>query len=550
MSEPTAADRRIAALDAAETLDEHLSAVAAAVWHNAHAGADPPPAMVPTEADLVKWLPPWEIFAPSKINAVVPAADMARLLSSRGFEVTGEWHYVQFRLLGDPRLGEPRPMEAELGVSGQVSGPVSTGTGAPTSGISALMVPAEALCATWKALKPRPRRHPLAALVEAWQARPVQVEWDTRQHVNLPAPLPATKYTLPDAAPADDNAHLPFDWDSLATPPPTEPRFEVGYLPTLAPSASVIPVALLDLFGPVASRGQGGPVIVPARIGWEVLVALNDQARAGAAALTIALEDLHKMIYPQTDGWRASTGAALLRGLFNLDASRLRWRSGERGKLYPLVEVWDLPTVPDRAETVTFLSHVPPGGQQGPQIDRFLLRRLAAKSYREHRAMLAAYVLFDRYGTAKGRLIDPTIPVVNRDPAGYVLDARGNVVTEPRGKHRGRASKRATHPLAVQTGKRERNPEAARYPWIEGDDLILLTAGYVADTAAGRRDQRRRTMETVESLAAAGALRFETKHRDTRGGRELVALRLLPTDEHLAAHRSRWAARRHNRRDG
>ena len=98
-----------------------------------------------------------------------------------------------------------------------------------------------------------------------------------------------------------------------------------------------------------------------------------------------------------------------------------------------------------------------------------------------------------------GRLIAPTLPVAN----GYVLDARGRIVTE-----RGKPTRRATHNRAVQTGAREPNPEAtdARFPWLEGNDLILCTSPTVTDTAARRRDQRRETLRTAEALRAAGLL--------------------------------------------
>ena len=384
-------------------------------------------------------------------------------------------------------------------------------------------------------------------LADGWRHRPRNRDWDNRQIVNVPQPWTDTKARRPDDD--DAQAHLPFDF-ALPPLPVDEPRFVVGYLPTLEPADTRLPTALMDLFGKVASPGYGGPVPLLARIGWEVLVALSDEDRgAGPALLNIMLADLHQMVYPQTKGWRATTGRRLVNSIRDLDKRRLRWRGDARGGTYPMVEVYRLPSVVAKDEAVTFLSHIPPGGNQGPQVDKLLLRKLAAKSWRLHRVMLAAYMLIDQYGTVKGRLIDPTLPVVRREKGtGYVLDAKGRLVTETKGRHKGQVTRRATHPLAVQTGERERNPEADRYPWLEGDDLILLANGRVADTPEARRNQRRRTIEAVRELAAAGDLDYQKQHHKVRGGAELEAIQLLPSPAHLAAHRARWAARRHDRR--
>lgn len=301
----------------------------------------------------------------------------------------------------------------------------------------------------WRGADPR-TRHPLAPLVDAWQRlAPVPAEWDARQWRNVPAPVVGTRHV----------------WDSHpAAPPADQPRFEVAYLPTLDPDAdSRLPLAMLDLFTAAASRGSGGPVPVPARIGWEVVLALDSAARIGGPArLDCTLADLHRRVYPATPRWQKRHGPAMVRGLFNLDAARVRWRGDATGGLYPLVEVYRLPTQPLPAERAVFLSHLSPGSQQGPQADSELLRRLAVASARQHRMMLSAYCLWDRYGTVNGRLIAPTRPqVVRRDGAVYVVDAAGKVVTD-----RGAPTRRATHRRAVQTGAREANPEADRYPWL------------------------------------------------------------------------------------
>ena len=61
------------------------------------------------------------------------------------------------------------------------------------------------------------------------------------------------------------------------------------------------------------------------------------------------------------------------------------------------------------------------------------------------------------------------------------------------------------------------------------------------------RAQRHRTIETLTALRDDGLLDFEERYRHVRGGRELEAVRLLPSAAHAEAHAARWAARKHNR---
>lgn len=393
--------------------------------------------------------------------------------------------------------------------------------------------------------EPRPK-HAASIVFDGWRRSPVSTTWDNRQHANLPGPLVTTRHVVPDRDLCSGQAHLPFDYDTLTDAvPDDQPRFEVGYLPTLEPEPSLLPLALLNVFSATASRGRHGPVPVAARIGWEVLIAIGGEDRErmeGPAILSCTLGDLHRPVYPATpERWHKKNGPALLRGLYNLDRARLRWRGDAKGGLYPLVEVYRLPNSAHPDEPLIFLSHLPPSSRQGPQVDRVVLRALAARSAREHRMMLVAYCLFDRYGTINGRLISPSLPVVRRNPAGYVLGTGGKVQTEKNGV----PTRRATHRHAVQTGSRERNPETERYPWLEGRDLILTGYPVVGATPAARRDQKRRIMAAATALRKVGHLDFEAKYRTVRGGRELVGLRLLPSMGHVAAHSARWAARKH-----
>ena len=58
------------------------------------------------------------------------------------------------------------------------------------------------------------------------------------------------------------------------------------------------------------------------------MLAAPSGSETGAEAACTALADLHNMVYPNTARWRKANGPALLRGLVNLDAARVRWRGG------------------------------------------------------------------------------------------------------------------------------------------------------------------------------------------------------------------------------
>ena len=526
--------------------DGILRELARATYAKAHAGAECPPDFIPR----------WEVIdsAPTlaalKRPALIPwlsecpqeDRDAADALLAEVFAVRAIWtHYSEPRTLQTVHaliFGDVEPKEGISAVALMTSG----GEVQPAS--DATM---EAVHAAWAAKAVRPR-HPLAPIVAAWQHHtPVSSDWDTRQHANLPGPLTRTRHVVAarDLADEDSKARLPFDWDAYATPaPPDAPRFEVGYLPTLEPGPSVLPLALLDTFTGGAGRGRGGPVPVPERLLWETILAVPPANRAHAAELRATLGALARKVWPASRWDESKHGPALLRALDYLDTRAIRWRAdGQDHDGVRVFTVWRLPQETAFDTEVTLIASLPPvGSHQGPQVDRLALRTLAARSARQHRAMACAACLWDAYATIKGRMVAPTLPVVERNPAGYVLDTRGRVVSE-----HGAPTRRATHRNAVQTGAREPNPEADRYPWLDDRDLLLLCHLEIASTPAGIREQRHRTIKTLTALRDNGLLYFEARYRSVRGGRELEAVRLLPSVAHVEAHAARWAARKHNR---
>ena len=419
---------------------------------------------------------------------------------------------------------------------------------------------------------------PLFALIDAWL---VPVVADERRNPNIPGPLAWTLNVI--RRRGDDQPHLPFDDAEMVQVPPADAaRFEVaGHLPYLEPPASKLPWAVLDLLDFGASRGRNGPVPVPTRVGWELLLYPKPRDwHAEQATVTPTLGALYARVSPATKYVATRHGPLLYQAARWLnDPDNATWfRRNEQSRPILVVTFFAPPVAPyHRDSTVGAHIVLPDGGRKvGPQYDAHLRRALAATSYRQHRVYLAAVCLFDRHATVRGHLVQLTLPVVEQNPAGYVLRADGEIATE-----KGRPSRRATHPLAVQTGARERNPAAAgAYPWLEGDDVILAAHHRIAGTPRERNRQRERTLQTLAELRAhaerrrGGAvivtrgpvLDFEARYRgdgvltgadladlSERKERppshaELEAVRLLPSAAHFAAYEARQDEARKRRK--
>ena len=415
--------------------------------------------------------------------------------------------------------------------------------------------------------KSRTGRSLLTALVE-WTP-PSPAKWDTRRHKNLPALLVNTRHIMPTTN-RDRQQHLPFDLDTSQSAPPSndEPRFEQpALIPDWGvPPSKLIPVLLLDMWDSGPSRGQSGPVPVPQRAAWELLLAPapGDYVR-GVADVQITVGELAQLVWPATGRYKRTEHGYQLREAarwLNDPDNATRWSAHALDTPTNLVLWYNAPVEPYYADQkIGAYITVPDGGRRrGAQIDNYLRRILAATSYRQHRVYVTACVLWDRYATVRGYLVQLTIPEVNRSAAGYVLGPGGEIATEKDGS----PSRRPTHQLAVHTGKRLPNATANNtYPWLEGEDAILVAHHRLAGTVKLRNMQRGFTIETLQQLAdvegerrragkPGAVLDFETRYRGE--GRlsasdltkmklppasELEAVRLLPPTAHFASHKAR-----------
>ena len=401
----------------------------------------------------------------------------------------------------------------------------------------------------------------LAAFVERM---PAPAEWDTRRHRNLPASLANTRHVVHRSPSADDQQHLPFDWDAAHSEPhPNEPRYVVpAWLPNLEPPPSkLISSPIGGLWTSGSSRSRRGPVFVPIRVGWELLLApAPGDYMGGVADVSVKLGDLALPIWPITGRYKRTVHGRKLRDAarwLNNPDNATQWSADVHAPPTNLVLWYRAPTPPyDPDQVISAYVTAPDGGRRrGAQIDNHLRRILAAISYRQHLVYVNACILWDRYATVHGYLVQLTVPEVIRNNAGYILDSDGKVAIEKNGS----ASRRPTHALAVQTGKRLPNLAADNaFPWLEGEDSILVANPRVVETLRERNMQRGYTIETLIELRGANkhrgsVLDFEARYRgegvlsstelmDEKTlppNSELEAVRLLPTPAHFAAYEAR-----------
>ena len=381
--------------------------------------------------------------------------------------------------------------------------------------------------------------HPYQPVVEAWQElAPVPAVWDGRDNPVLPAPLAPVRY---EQHAAGDQAHLPFDWDALGAVPVGDPD-DQAWLPGLAPEPSglvpSLPLVLWDAAGGMnMARGRGAPLAL--RLWVEAMLAVpNGKRHWHATRVTCTLADLVAGLWPHGSYRRSKDLPKLIRALRTVDQARVPWDSGR--SLWRTVSLTSVPRDMRALDTpIVFDVSLPPGSGQGPLIHRPTLRRYSVESAPAYRAYLSLCWYWDRYGTVNGSMISATRPEVRRDEVGYVLDARGSVITE-----HGQPTRRATHLKAVHTGKRESNPAVTQYPVLSSDDLVRMCYPEVAETESGRRSQALRARETLEAIQHDGVVHVieAVEASGKRGVRVPVA------DAHRERHEALKTVRERRRR--
>ena len=454
-----------------------IEQAARATWAKAHDGAECPPNRVPTPEALAGWLAGGACPDEDRLQA---DADLTAVLGDGAA-------WASWKPTG----------EAPAMLAAMVSRPAQDG------GLHLAAFELAAVHARWCDADP-PRRHPLAAIVSAWQRlAPVTVAADRRPSGILPHALRTARRQHADRLPAGLDQQTPMGAAS-----------EQEHLPGLEPAPSalvpVLPLALYDLAGgPMQTRGRGAPVAQ--RLFFEVLMSVGrlDRTPGQTARVETTYRELVTWLWPNLRrAWKRERHLpALYRALLELDGMRIEW---ER-QLWRMVGVTALPTAATRPDdpAVFRVEHLP-GSERGPMIDRDALRRFGLDSAPAWRSFLRLAYLWDQAkATNGGTRIYATRPKVERARDGVLLDRTGRPVTRKDGRPvRDWSDARAVRLYGPEgAALTERNPQANRVPVLGPDDLVRLAYDDDLDT-----DHRKRLMRARKALAvmeAAGAVVIE-----------------------------------------
>ena len=298
---------------------------------------------------------------------------------------------------------------------------------------------------------------------------------------------------------------------------------------------SIMPLEVVQTVN-IKTQTRSGAVSHELRLFFEAMMAL--QPNQYRADLMFRLGDLINYLYPNSKfNWTYQfphIERAL--NLLNSNAtvpwiddtgSLRRWRPVSVRSPVSIQEA-------NRDTPIFFDVALPPDAQQGHIVHKEIHRLLGMKSAAKWNAYHVACYLWDKYGTVKGKLIDPTRPVERRNTENRLVDADGRALVN----RNGREIKSVYHPEAVKQLDREDNPDTIkRYPVLSTEDLILacFPNGY---TAANRREYLSRAKAHWEGLEAEG---YIVIHKEGTGWR------ILPPPSHVNAHRAIRTASRHSR---
>ena len=518
-----------------------LRELARATWAKVHNAAACPPARIPTPTDLSGWDWPADVRAAiaswltdragpdpltfeavgvgdSGSNRPLPSVDAAVLRRALETAALDRLHLVT-------RNG-PLPLSAALAAA-EAAGMVRLAA----TDLALLIGTVHHLWLTLS--KPRPR-HPLAALVDAWQrSTSVDVAPDRHNSGILPAALRDARR---------NHAMLPLELDH-DTPLGPIGVPDQGYLPGLEqPPSRVPPVPWLTLYdltgvGPVQTRGRGAPLAQ--RLFVEVLTAvlIGDRATAWSTAPPITLRNLFEWCWPRYYDHNANRVrgghdrskhlSPLRRALVELDNMRIMYDGWERR----LIRVDDLPTAATALdEPVRFHVRHLPGSDRGPMITRATARRWGVVSAPAWRATIRLAYLWDEAKARNhGARVYATRPAVARGADGVILGANG----KPLRDRRHAVVKDWSDPRAVILGAngkpagdgnppaQVRNPAADRVTVLGPDDLIRLAF----DDNITRSNRRERLRLAREALAAKEAASEIVRELEGCGGERIIETR-------------------------
>lgn len=375
---------------------------------------------------------------------------------------------------------------------------------------------------------------PWRCIIEKWideqNAKPISADYDSthpiaiiqREHMGSIRDVIATSDEIQEIT-------------AVSAPAPNTSQIFIPGLETPSCLPAVLPLQAIHINDTIMATTKRGAVAMPIRLFFEAIMALDPKKKQDT--IRYQLGDLLQFLNPDGKYHRTNHLPYVLQGLHNLLWLRIPYRS-EPDK--PSTETDWIPVLPRNVPTInsgddaTIIFEVklppdlPPGGMI---VKKQILRQLGKHSSARFNAYLTVCWLFDKYGTVRGKLINPTKPIENRDPNGRLLNTKGERIVNSRGT----PVTNLYSPDAIKNLPRAPNPARDQYKIVPFDDLIraCFPQGY----PPGRRAMYlTRAKKAWKQLDTEGIIQIE----ECSGG-----WRIMPSESHVNLYQ---ALKKHKRK--
>ncbi|GEM_PF-1446143 len=292
-----------------------------------------------------------------------------------------------------------------------------------------------------------------------------------------------------------------------------------------APQTVLPDVTCLEIASPlgITPKTRKGAVSHTLRIFYEALMALEPNQTQENISFTLG--NLIDYLYPNGKFNRTNQLSYILDalGILHFYATvPYEIESGRIGKMRPVVVRNALDRNSKYDDKIFLNVRLPPDTIQGMLVEKQILRLLGQQSAPKFSAYLSSCTVFDKYGTVKGSIIDPTRPKVNRNTEGYIVDVDGNKLH----KRGGKRIKNLYDSDAIAQLEREPNPNREKYPILSNSDLIKACN---LQHLRNQREALRRAKQYWEELENENIVRIE---------RFREGWRIMPSESHVNTYRA------------
>ena len=359
---------------------------------------------------------------------------------------------------------------------------------------------------------------PLKMAIRTWQqeqtAKPITAEYDRKYSVAvLKQPLGSVR----ELALTENDTDMGEMFKTPERVAQVQMELDLGTAPSKLPA--IMPLQVIQS-ADMKRKTKSGAVSHELRIFHEAVMALQPNQRR--ADLMFRLGDMIYYLYPHGKFNWTNQMPHIKQALATLhNSATIPWID-DQGNLRQWRPVSVRAPLPDDAkrETPIFIDvQMPPDATRGHMVIKKIHRLTAMKSAARWNAYHVACYLWDKYGTVKGKLVDPTRPIERRDVHNRLVDATGKPILTRNGKE----IKSPYHKEAIPQLDREMNPDTLqRYPVLSYEELIraCYPNGYPAKS---RREYLQRTKKNWRALEVAG---YIVIHKAQHGWRILPRARI------------------------